>query len=75
MAMPPGEYPLREHPEVPTALLYAAEDELFDPAFERFVAREVLGIEPIELQGGHFPMVEDPDGLAELLDGLAPLKA
>lgn len=71
MAMPPDDYPLREHPDVPTALVYAAEDEFFDPAFERFMARELLGIDPIELPGGHFPMAEDPRALAELLDRLA----
>jgi pimeloyl-ACP methyl ester carboxylesterase len=72
MAMPPDDYPLREHPDVPTALIYAADDELFEPAFERLMASELLGIEPIELQGGHFPMVEDPGALAQLLDRLAP---
>ena len=71
MAMPADEYPLREHPEVPTVLIYASEDELFEPDFERFMAREMLGIEPIELHSGHFPMVEDPDAVAELLDRLA----
>lgn len=71
MAMPSGDYPLREHPDVPVALLYTTEDEFFEPAFERFMARELLGVEPIELQGGHFPMAEDPVGLAELLGRLA----
>ena len=71
MAMPADDYPLRELPDVPTALIYATEDELFEPDFERFMARELLGVDPIELQAGHFPMVEDPDGLAKLLDGLA----
>lgn len=71
MAMPSGEYPLPTHPDVPVALIYAAEDEIFDPAFERFMAREVLGVEPIELPGGHFPMAEDPDGLAAVLHSLA----
>jgi pimeloyl-ACP methyl ester carboxylesterase len=52
-------------------LVYAAEDEFFEPAWERFMARELLGIEPIEIPGGHFPMVEDPDALAGLLDRLA----
>ncbi len=65
-----GEYPLREHPDVPTALIYAADDEIFTPEWERFVAREVLGVEPIEIPGGHFPMAEDPDALAGLLDRL-----
>ena len=41
-------------------LVYAAEDELFEPAFQRFIAEQLLGIEPVELQAGHFPMVEDP---------------
>jgi pimeloyl-ACP methyl ester carboxylesterase len=71
MAPPPDEYPLAEHPQVPTALIYAAEDELFEPAWERFMARELLGVEPIELPTGHFPMVEDPDALGDLLSRLA----
>jgi pimeloyl-ACP methyl ester carboxylesterase len=71
MAMPAGEYPLRAHPDNQTALIYAAQDELFQPAWERFMARELLSVEPIEIPGGHFPMVEDPSGLAEILDHLA----
>jgi pimeloyl-ACP methyl ester carboxylesterase len=65
------EFPLPGHPEVPTALVYAADDEIFEPAWERFMARELLGIEPIEIAAGHFPMVEDPEALADLLDRLA----
>lgn len=68
---PPDEFPLPGHPDVPTALIYTTEDEIFEPAWERFMARELLGIEPIEIQGGHFPMLEDPAALAELLDRLA----
>jgi len=71
MAQPAGEYPLSSHPVTPTALVYAADDEIFDPAWERFMARELLGIEPIEISGGHFPMAEDPEALADLLDRLA----
>jgi Alpha/beta hydrolase family len=71
MAMPPDDYPLPRHPDLPTALIYAAEDEFFEPEFERFVARELLGVEPIELSGGHFQMVESPDRLALLLDRLS----
>jgi pimeloyl-ACP methyl ester carboxylesterase len=71
MAMPPDEYPLEQHPNVPSALIYAADDEFFEPAFERFVARELLGVDPIEVSGGHFQMVEDPDRLARLLVRLA----
>jgi len=71
MAMPAGQYPLDAHPDVPTALIYAAEDEFFEPAWQRFMARELLGIEPIEIGGGHFPMVEDPEALGDLLNRLA----
>ena len=71
MGMPPDDYPLSEHPDVPTALIYAADDEFFEPEFERFVARELLGIDAIEIPGGHFAMAEDPTALAELLDRLA----
>ena len=68
---PAGEYPLAGHPDVPTVLVYAADDEIFEPDWEHFMARELLGVEPIEIPGGHFPMVEDPEALAELLDRLA----
>lgn len=70
MAMPPDEFPLAGHPHVPTVLIYAADDEFFEPEWERFMARELLGIEPIELPGGHFPMIEDPAGLADVLVSL-----
>jgi pimeloyl-ACP methyl ester carboxylesterase len=70
-APPKGEFPLPGHPEVARALIYTSEDEFFQPDWERFMAREVLGVEPIEIPGGHFPMVEDPEGLAHVLDRLA----
>ena len=62
------QYPIDGHPDLPTALIYATEDEFFEPGWERFMARELLGVEPIEIPGGHFPMLEDPEGLADLLD-------
>ena len=70
-ASPVGDYPLNEQPDVPTALVYTTDDEFFTPEWERFVAREMLGVEPIEIPGGHFPMAEDSRALAELLDRLA----
>ena len=70
MAPAAGPYPLSAHPHVSTVLVYATEDELFEPTFEEFLARE-LDAERIGIPGGHFPMAEDPDALAELLDRLA----
>jgi pimeloyl-ACP methyl ester carboxylesterase len=71
-APPAGEFPLERHPDLATALVYATDDEFFEPAYERFIARELLDIEPIEIPGGHFPMAEDPERLAAVLDRLAP---
>jgi pimeloyl-ACP methyl ester carboxylesterase len=51
-------------------LIYATDDEIFEPAWERFMAREVLDVESIEIAGGHFPMIENPEALADLLDRL-----
>ena len=70
MAMPADDFPLAGHPDVPTVLIYAAEDEFFEPEWERFMARELLGIEPIEISGGHFPIIEDPAGQGEVLASL-----
>jgi hypothetical protein len=50
--------------------VYTADDEIFEPAWQRFMANELLSTEPIELPGGHFPMLERPFVLAELLDRL-----
>lgn len=63
-------YPLSAPPEVPTALIYTTDDEFFLPEWERFVARELLHVDPIEMPGGHFPMMERPGELADLLDEL-----
>ncbi|MGZ8665643.1 MAG: alpha/beta fold hydrolase [Solirubrobacterales bacterium] len=68
---PADDFPLPGHPDVATSLIYASEDEFFEPDWERYMARELLGVEPIEIPGGHFPMAEDPETLAEVLDRLA----
>jgi pimeloyl-ACP methyl ester carboxylesterase len=70
-AAPAGSYPLASPPDVPIELIYTIEDEFFTPEWERFVARELLHVEPIEMPGGHFPMAERPDELADVLDRLA----
>jgi pimeloyl-ACP methyl ester carboxylesterase len=71
-AAPCDDYPLDGHPPVPGALVYAREDEFFEPGWERHVARAVLGADGVELAGGHFPMLEDPAGLASVLTKLVP---
>jgi pimeloyl-ACP methyl ester carboxylesterase len=63
-------YPLDGHPDVPAVLVLARHDEFFVPEWERAAGAAVVGGEPVELDTGHFPMVEDPAELARVLDGL-----
>jgi pimeloyl-ACP methyl ester carboxylesterase len=63
-------YPLRRPPDVPSALIYTRDDELFDDRWSRWIAAELLGVEAVELPGGHFPMLEHPGLLADLLETL-----
>jgi len=58
---------------VPPASAYVvcSRDRIIRPEWQRRVARDVLGVEPVELGSGHFPMLERPRALAALLEGLA----
>jgi pimeloyl-ACP methyl ester carboxylesterase len=67
-ASAPGPYPLDGHPDVPAVLVAALDDELFVPEWSRRVAAAVLHTEAIEIETGHFPMIEAPAELARLLD-------
>jgi pimeloyl-ACP methyl ester carboxylesterase len=63
----PGRYPLEGPPKLPSAYIYATEDEFFTPESRRWAARNVFGIKPIAFESGHFPMLERPSELADLL--------
>jgi pimeloyl-ACP methyl ester carboxylesterase len=60
-------YPLERWPDVKTASVFATEDRALTPEWSRFVARERLGVEPIELPGSHSPFVSRPAALADAL--------
>jgi len=45
-------------------------DAAIQPEWQRHLARDVLGVEPLELEARHSPMLECPRALAALLDGL-----
>ncbi len=63
----PGTYPLQAPPSLPALYIYMTEDEIFTPESRRWAARNIFGVEPIEMAGGHFPMLERPSELADLL--------
>lgn len=54
-------------PRVETMSIICAEDRLVNPAWSKRVARERLGVEPIELPGGHSPFLAQPAALADAL--------
>jgi pimeloyl-ACP methyl ester carboxylesterase len=52
------------------AYIVCSRDTGIRPEWQRHLARDVLGVEPVELESGHSPMLERPTELAELLDAL-----
>ena len=66
----PGPIPVERPPRVPSAYIYASDDEVFTPESRQWCAEHIFGVEPIVLTGGHFPMVEQPAHLADVLCGV-----
>lgn len=64
-------WPLERWPDVPTRVLIPRGDRLFPLEFQRRVARERLGLEVDEMEGGHVPMLSRPRELAQRLVDLA----
>jgi pimeloyl-ACP methyl ester carboxylesterase len=58
-------------PAIPTTCVVATEDRTIRPDWLRRVARERLGVQPLEVPGGHCPHVSRPDLMADLLDRAA----
>ena len=63
--------PLMKWPSIPAAYVVCADDRTVSPAWQRKAAREYLGVEPVELPGGHCPNVSRPQALAILLEDCA----
>ena len=61
-------WPLTAWPDVPTRVLVGRDDRLFPAAFQRRVARERLGIEADEIDGGHLVALSRPRELADRLE-------
>jgi pimeloyl-ACP methyl ester carboxylesterase len=63
--------PLKAWPDVPTRVLICRDDHLFPAGFLRRVARERLGLNPDEIDGGHTPALSHPKELADRLETYA----
>ena len=61
-------WPLEAWPEIPTRYLLCRDDRMFQADWARRHARERLGIEADELDGGHYISLSHPRELAERLD-------
>jgi hypothetical protein len=55
-------------PDTPRAYVVCSRDAVIRPDWQRRVARELVGVEPVELDAGHSPMLSHPRELADLLD-------
>ncbi len=58
---------LHKWPAVPQEYIVCTEDIVLNPEWSRYMARNRLGIEPIEFPGNHFPFLSRPRELAKLL--------
>jgi pimeloyl-ACP methyl ester carboxylesterase len=58
-------------PAAPAASIVGTRDAAINPEWSRVVAGERLGVRPIELDCGHFPMIAEPELLAGALDAVS----
>jgi len=63
--------PLTNWPDVQASYIVCADDRTIAAAWQRKIAREFLGVEPLELPGGHSPNVSRPELLADVLDRIS----
>jgi pimeloyl-ACP methyl ester carboxylesterase len=61
-------WPLDAWPDTPTKYLLCRDDRMFTAAWARRHARERLGLEADEMDGGHYVSISRPRELAERLD-------
>jgi pimeloyl-ACP methyl ester carboxylesterase len=59
--------PLGVWPGVPSSYVLCVDDRAVNPGWSRRVARAVLGVEAVELAGGHSPFLSRPAELASAL--------
>jgi pimeloyl-ACP methyl ester carboxylesterase len=64
-------WPLAAWPDTPTRYLLCRDDRVFTAAWARRHARERLGVDPDEIDGGHYVTLSRPRELAERLAAYA----
>jgi pimeloyl-ACP methyl ester carboxylesterase len=64
-------WPLDAWPQTETRYLLCRDDRMFTPAWARRHARERLGLQADEMDGGHYVTLSRPRELAERLDAYA----
>ena len=62
-------WPLDAWPDVPVRVLAARDDRFFPLDFQRRVARERLGLEIEEIDGGHLVALSRPNDVVDRLEG------
>lgn len=60
--------PLASWPAIPATYIVCADDRTISAAWQRKACRQWLGVEPVELPGGHCPHVSRPEHLADVLE-------
>lgn len=72
-ATPLGEpWPLPAWPDVTTRVLAGRHDRMFPLEFQRRIARERLGVDVDEMDGGHMVALSSPVAVADRLEGYRP---
>ncbi|BAY78970.1 hypothetical protein NIES25_54500 (plasmid) [Nostoc linckia NIES-25] len=64
--------PLKALPNVDCKYIFCTDDLIISPAWSRYAARKRLGVDAIELPGGHCPHLSRPAHLASLLTNDRP---
>jgi hypothetical protein len=59
--------PLQSLPNVEYKYIVCNNDKIISPEWSKYAARKRLGIDPIELPGGHCPHLSYPEQLAKIL--------
>ncbi len=60
-------FPLQTMPDVEYAYILCKDDRIISPTWSKYAARKRLGVQAIELPGGHYPHISHPVQLAEVL--------